>query len=288
MSDERLKPVAITPMKQSFEMGCGPTSVAMVLSGFGIKSTEQVLAEGYFPNTLLPFIDPTSGKINHHSGLDNQHLVEGMVRILEDLGLQNQLRVDVFDSWLWKYTTSKQERYIVEATPEAIRKNGDRFKEDDSNSKMIRGFYQTLEALVKNRRIGVYTANARTMQLDQMSHMFRLSNDNENGFYNELADWVRKGHIVGPHGGMTAHIRALDGSRTERIPWTTDEEGFVMFDPRGESYVIRLSSLVIVDTLGVRGDVFDYLFRISPQEAVLNPYGYDIRSFLHSLRQLLQ
>lgn len=287
MSDERLKFCAITPMKQSLEMGCGPTSVAMVLSGFGINTTEQILAERYFPTALLPSIDPGSGKLNSYSGVNNQQLVDGMVLTSEGLLLQNQLRVDVFIPWLWEHTTSSQDRYIVEATPKVIREYGERFKEDNLGSRRVRAFHQSLEKLVKSRKIGVYTANARLMQPDQMQYMFRLTDDVERGFYSELADFVRKGHIVGPHGGGTGHIRVLDGSRTEKNTREADKEGFVMLDPEGESYVIRLGNLVMIDTFGVRGDIFDCLFRVSPQEGVLNPQQYGIRSFLHNLRRLL-
>lgn len=287
MSDERLKPCPITPMQQSLEMGCGPTSVAMVLSGFGVQTTEQILAERCFPTALLPLIDPNSGEINYRSGTSNRQLVEGMVQALEGLGLQDQLRVDVFDSWLCEYTTSPQERYIVKAMPDAMKKYRKKFKGDTPSSKDVRDFYQTLEALVKAKKIGVYTANARMLQTDKMRNMFVLPEDIRSGFFGELTDFVRKGHIVGPHGGMTAHIRALDGSRTEKITWSANEKGFVMLDPMGESYVIGLSSLIWLDTRGVRGDTFDYLFRVSPREGILNPQQYGIRRLLQNLRPKL-
>lgn len=277
MSDERLKPCAITQTKQSSEMGCGPTSVAMVLSGFGINTTEQMLAERYFPTALLPMIDPNSNKINPYSGTDNQQLIEGMVQTLESMGLHSQLRVDVFCPWLLKYTSSPQERYIVEAMPKAMREYGEKFKEDDLSSKRVRAFYRTLERLVKNEKIGVYTANARMMKLDTnfSNLMFTVPKHVINGFYEELTDFVKKGHIVGPHGGGTAHIRAFDGSK------------FIMLDPNGESYPMDVRGLIMIRSDGVYGDTFDYLFRVSPREEILNPRQYGSRNYLQNFRRRL-
>lgn len=294
VTPDRLELKAITLVRQTCEMGCGPTSIAMVLSGFGINTTEQALAEKYFPSALLPLINPNTNEINYNSGLDNAQLVAGMVRILEGMALQDRLRVDVFDASLWKETNSPQERYIVAVAPETIRLHGDRFKEDDISSRKIRNYYQTLESLVKSNKIVVYTANARMMQADRMKYMFLLPDEIRNGFYSELADFVKSGHIVGPHGGMTAHIRALDGSRTEQVPWKADKEGFMIVDPKGDNYVTSVDGLVWIDTLGVRGDVFDRMFRISLKDTneedmreSLNPQKYGIRSFLNSLIKLL-
>lgn len=73
----------------------------------------------------------------------------------------------------------------------------------------------------------------------------------------------------------------------EKIPHRQDEEGYVVMDPRGYSYAISLRSLVMIDSLGVRGDVFDYLFRVSPRESELRPQTYGFRGFLQNLRDLI-
>lgn len=286
---DRLEQSTITPMQQSFEMGCVPTSVAMVLSGFGITASEQDLAEKYFPSAKLPLKDPGSGEINYSSGVDNSQIINGMVQILESMGLQNQLRIDVFDPWLWDYAFSSQKRYIVKTTQETIRKYGERFKGEDPDSKRVRDFYQTMEALVTSKKICVYTANTRMIRADKMRYTHMLPDNIKAGFYSELADFVRKGHIVGPHRGMTAHTRALDGNRREKIPWAPDEEGYVVLDPSDKSHVIRLENLVWVDTRGVSGDIFDYLIRVSPKETidVVDPQQYGIGNFLHNFRRLL-
>lgn len=280
---EKLTPRAITPMKQSLEAGCVPTSISMVFSGFGIEISEQTLVDRYFPTAGFPISawDPDKGV---EVGVSNTDTVKGIVQVINDLGLREQLQLDVFDSFLCEYTNSSEGRYLVRAEPHALRKFGREFKKGGGSWK----FYETLEQLLKSGEIGVYTANSRMMKIPEKYDSFsRVPREAIRGFYSELSDFIRKGHIVGPHGGMTMHTRALDGSRTEKIPHRPDEESYVLVDPRGMSYAISLHSLVWIDSMGVRGDVFDYLFRVSPKEEGLTPQRYGFRRFIQNLRDLI-
>lgn len=276
MSDERLKPCAITPMQQHFDTGCVPTSIAMVLSGFGVETTEKALIDSYFPNAGLPLIDPDSdsGQLNKHIGVQSPDLVRGIVDILQDLGLQEQLRVDVFDSFLYPYASSPAERYIIECTPGALKK----YAQSWNWGPDITRFYQTMEALLRNNRIGVYTANAKKMNFSDCWFDI-LPEYIAKGFFDELTDFVSQGHTIGSHGGLTMHVRVLDGTKT------TDTD-FWLIDPVGKSYSLYHSDIFRLDAQELRGDTFDYLFRVSPKEKCLNPQQYGIRGFLHNLRQL--
>ncbi len=277
---DKLELRAVTPMRQSFEMGCGPTSVAMALSGLGIITTEQALAEAYFPSALLPSLNQDTRRLNPDSGLHDSKLIEGIVDVVEGMGLQKRVNVDVFDANLFEYTFSSEQGYIIEVQPRSMKELGTKFRKGEE----VKEFYQSLETLSKKRKIKVYTANARLMRTNQ--GFFGPSKDTIQGFYTELADFISRGHIVGPHGGMTAHIRALDGTRTE-TPYGRREIGFLMLDPNGQSNIIPISSLVMAGgNSGVRGDTFDYLFRLSPKE-VLSPQQFGIRGFLGSLKSLL-
>lgn len=169
-----------------------------------------------------------------------------------------------------------------------MRKYGRQFEKGDE----WREFHETLEQLLKSGEIGVYTANARMLGLKKEADISSfIPPDTIRGFYGELIDFVKKGHIVGPHGGMTMHTRALDGSRMEKLEYhpyeVRDAEGFRIVDPRGDSYTVSPSSLVWLDSWGVRGDTFDYLFRIAPRENELKPQTYGFRRFLQNLRNLI-
>lgn len=272
MPVEKLTHHAISPVEQRFETGCVPTSISMVLSGFGVNISEEALIDRYFPTARLPRLD-------RNSGVKEQNTVECMVRILEDLRLQKSLQLDVFDPYLCNQTSSPEEKYIIKSTPDIIAERSEKFGKDSpvGDTTEMRDFYKSLEKLLKNNKIGVYTANARMMDFSN-NFMFLVSDHIKRGFYGELADFVRKGHIVGPHGGGTAHVRALDGTKTT-------DQCFWIVDPDGRSYSIPHSSLIWLDSEGTRGDTFDYLFRLSPKEEVPNPQQYKVRSFLQGLRR---
>lgn len=277
MTSERLIPRAITPMKQSLEASCVPTAISMVFSGFGIDISEQTLVDRYFQTAKLPASD-----LNR--GVSNTDTVKGIVQIIEDQDLKEKLQLDVFIPELYKYTRSHMERYIVEAEPKALRRYEKVFKKGSE----IRNFFKTLEQLSREGEIGVYTANARMLQFPKRSNFsWMVPQASLRGFYDELSDFISKGHIVGSHGGMTMHTRALDGSRMEKLTYRPDEVGYVIVDPRGENYAVSLHSLVMVDSVGVRGDVFDYLFRVSSKAEGLNPQNYGFRGFLQNLRNLI-
>lgn len=274
---ERLIPRAITPMKQSLEASCVPTSISMMFSGFGIDISEQTLIDRYFQTVKLPVGD-------RNSGVTNTNTVGRIVQIINDFGLRESLQLNVFVPDMYKYVNSPEKRYIVEATPRAIRKYGKIFKKGTE----VKEFFETLEHLVKGDTIGVYTANARMMGISRKFSVFSMVPEKiRREFYDELSDFIKKGHIIGPHGGMTMHTRALDGSRKERLAYQPDQEGYVIVDPRGESYAVSLHSLVYVDSMGVRGDTFDYLFRVSPRENELKPQTHGFRGFLQNLRDLI-
>lgn len=277
MSNERLSPRPIIPIKQNFEASCVVASISMVLSGFGIDVSEQTLVDRYFPTAKLPVTDP-------NAGVTNTNTVKGMVKILHDENLSNALQIDAFIPSLYEYTRSPEDRYIVKVQTRALNREGRIFKKDSE----LRKFYNTLRQLVGENEIGVYTANARMLKLNKtVSGLHDIPEEARRGFYAELTDFVRRGHIVGPHGGMTMHTRALDGISMVEIPLQPNKEGFRIIDPRGESYPASVDHLVWVDSLGVSGDVFDYFFRLSPKEEVLNPQQYGFLGLIHRLRRLI-
>lgn len=273
--EEQLAPRAITLVTQSLESSCVPASVSMVFSGFGIDIDEQTLIGRYFPTAALPDYD-------RDRGVTNTNTVKGIVQIIEDLGLKDRLQVDVFVPDLYEYTRSPEERYIVKAKPRVLQQYGKNFEEGTE----VRIFFETLADLLKANKIGIYTANARMLQIQENS-LSLIPQVILYGFYTELTYFISRGHIVGPHGGGTAHARALDGTRMEDLKYRPRRKGFVVLDPRGESYAIGTDSLVWVDSGGVRGDVFDYLFRVSPRENELEPQTYGFRRFLLNLRKLI-
>lgn len=266
---ERLTPREITSLKQSLETSCVPASIAMVFSGFGIDISEQSLVERYFQTA-------------RQTGVSNPDMVRGIVQIIEDMGLEEALQFDVFIPDLWQCVGSTENKCIVIAQPRAITKYA-RMCKKGSN---LREFAEALEQLAKAGKINVYTPNGRVMQFSKnYHHWYRyLPKEAYEQFYAELSDFISKGHIVGPHGGLTMHMRALDGSRMERISPRYDDMGYVIVDPRGESYAVSLQSLVIVDSFGARGDIFDYLFRVSPRESVVQIPKYGFRKLINKLR----
>jgi len=274
---EVLTPRAITPMTQSLEASCVPTAISMVFSGFGLNISEETLVDKYFQTARLPVGDLDAG-------VSNTDTVRGVLRAIEDEELRDSLQVDIFAPYLYEYTFSPEQRYIVEAKPTAIKKYARGFKDDSST----REFYETLEQLAKKNEIGVYTANSRLMGFSKRFDPFRrVPEESRRGFYDELTAFIKKGHIIGPHGGMTLHTWALDGTRMEPLDYRPEEEGFVVVDPRGKSYVVSLSSLVWVDSMEIRGDVFDYLFRVSPREKRSNPQSSSFRAYLQHFRDLI-
>lgn len=188
MTSERLTPIAITPMKQGLEAGCVPTAISMVFSGFGIEISERTLVDKYFPTAGLPISawDPNNGV---EVGVTNTDTVKGIVQIINDLGLREQLQIDVFEPGLHSFTNSPEEKYIVMTGPRALRKYGSRFKKGDGYWE----FYETLEQLLKSGEIGVYTANSRMMKIPKFDSFSMVPREAVNGFYGELADFISKG-----------------------------------------------------------------------------------------------
>lgn len=273
---EILTPRAITPMRQSLETSCVPTSISMVFSGFGVDINEQTLIDNYFQTAKLPRGDSASG-------VTNGNTVRGTLRVIEAEGLKDRLQLDVFAPYLYEHTASSEQRYIVQVNPRSIKRYARQFKDDGDT----RDFYETLADLAGKNEIGVYTANSRIMGIRGSDIFSRISEETRKGFYSELTDFIKKGHIIGPHGGMTAHMRALDGTRMEPVDYRPEEQGFVVMDTDGESYVVSLSNLVWVDSMGVRGDVFDYLFRVSPREKGLNSQSSGFRAYIQRFRALI-
>lgn len=107
----------------------------------------------------LQFLKWFWGRCNQSAGVSNTDAVTGMVQILKDLGLENRLRVDIFDPFLYRYTRSTEDRYIVKVQPQTLSKAGKEFAKY-KEWKVLRNFYDTLGQLVRAGEIGVYTANA--------------------------------------------------------------------------------------------------------------------------------
>ncbi len=271
---EKLTPRSITPMEQRLRAGCVPTSISMVFSGFGINISEQALVEKYFPTVKLPITDPKVG-------VSNIDTVRGIIQIIKDLGLGESLQLDVFIPGLSESRRKSSEKeYIVKAKPQAVGSYGKGFEKGSDE----RAFFETLEQLAKVGEIGVYTANAKLMQFAKNHTFWREPAEATEGFYRELSSFISKGHIVGPHGGMTRHTRTLDGSKMVRLPNREDEKGYLILDPIGRTYPVSLQSLVMIDSFGVRGDVFDYLFRVSPREETLKSQKPGLRRFIPNFR----
>lgn len=241
----------------------------MVFSGFGIYITEEALVENYFQTAKNSFDD--------RGGVTNTDTIRGILQIIKDLHLEARLQIDVFVPLLYQYTSSPEPKYIVKAEPKASMEFAKRFEKGSE----IRKFYETSGILAKEGVIGLYTANNRMMQLSRKSNMFQMLPDEvTTGFYKELKDFISKGHVLGPHEGLAGHMRALDGSRMEEVSWGPHQEGFVIVDPNGKSYVEPVESLFWIDERGVRGSFFDHLFRLSPREESINPTKRGLHRFI--------
>lgn len=239
-------------MEQTLASGCVPTSVAMAFSGFGIALTEQELVDRYFPTANLPNTEP-------QSGVSNTDTVTGIIHIIDDLGLSGYLQLDVFIPGLCDYQSSEA-KCIVKARPQAAGKMAKKIEKGTES----REFFETLAKLAERGRVGIYTANAKKMKFRKEYDGGPLTKTVVDDFYCELSEFISKGHVLGPHGGMTMHMRTLDGSRIEP-PSSQKREKYVIIDPEGRSYSVSQTNLIMVDPQGIRGDVFDYLFRISPK-----------------------
>lgn len=294
MFNEKLSLRPIIPIKQSLKTSCAVASVTMALVGLGIEVDEQTLLDKYFPTAKLP-VD------NRNAGVTNPDIIKSVVQIRKDMELENDLQIDIFEPGLAEYVRSRENRYIVKAEFKALRTYGSRFLKGEGGG--MRDFLETLEKLSRKGEIGVYAANARMMGLDK-EHRGGFYQDildtagtiraARRKFYEELTEFARRGHIVGPHGGATRHAKVLDGvSRVElpRIfsenPSGTSRDGFLIVDPScGKSDPVPINHLVRVDSMGVRGDAFDCLFRFSPKTELLDSQQYGPRSFLQNLRRL--
>src|SRR5687768_16854585 len=130
---ERVGRMPIKFIRQRYQMGCVPTSTAMVLSGFGIRTSEQELVDTYFPSAKLP-------KGHPDAGIYDDELTKGLVAITIEMGLANTLRVDVFEPSLWSATSPKVERTIVPVTPDQIKP----WTQDENSGRQV-SYYRTLE-----------------------------------------------------------------------------------------------------------------------------------------------
>lgn len=260
------------------EASCVPASVSMVFSGWGIEISEQELVDSYFQTTKLPRDDLKRG-------VTNTNTVKGIVQIIEDRRLETALQLDVFVPGLYRFNSSNEDRYITRASTASVRKYGKIFEEGSEP----KDFFNALEQLSKKNKIGVYSPNPRMLQIsEKMSFMMMLPKSSIRGFYEELSDFISRGHIVGPHGGMTLHTRALDGSRMEVLDEQPDKRGFMLLDPRGLTYPVPPEYLLYVDSRGVRGDMFDYLFRVSPKETrIAATQPGPLSQFLLNIRHLV-
>ncbi len=251
--------IAICPIihfKQIFPTGCGPTSMAMVFSGFetGTKRpsiTERELVRDYFSTARLDV-----GANN--AGVANWRAVEGLTEIIRDHGLARVLRTDVLDPKLGQYINSGQKKHIVQVPIEVLANQVVRFEGRFTEEVLARQFYQTL-AKLSEAGVGVYTFNVRMLESNQGRPLKpeELMNIGK-GFYMELIDFIRQGHSVAPKGEALPHMRAIDGVRT------TDEE-ICVFDPNGKNYMVHPLSFMPVTEKGVRGRLVDCLFRVSPR-----------------------
>lgn len=264
----------ITPIKQSMEASCVAASISMVFTGLGVNISEHELVDTYFPTAKLP-----AGEIN--SGVSNTNTVKGIVRIIADRDLKRSLDFDVFIPGLSHTYKTSAEQFIVVADPNSVRRYGRGFDKDSD----VRKFFETLGRLSQEGELKVHTENAKALNITGDFRLGLLPESARRGFYQELDDFIQKGHIVGPHGGMTLHARALDGATRKPLDYDPSQDGFMLHDPRGMSYLISLSSLVMLDSFGARGDAFDFLFRLSPREE--RPKMDSSNTFLRKLRDLI-
>lgn len=283
MSSERVIYQAITPIRQSFDMSCVPASVSMVFSGFGIDIRERVLIDKYFPHAKLP--PSVEG-----AGVDMRTAVSGLVQAIRDIDLQDGLQVDVLVPDLWRYTDSPEERWVVRCEPGTVIRSAKKFHNTSFATDL-----RTLAELAQKAEIGVYSVNNRMMKRYGAKDTFHRRKNVyiyderaiSKGLSAELVEFVRKGHAIGCHEGLSSHARAIDGSKTQK-------KGYWIVDPMakntGHSYngFLEASSLFYVHySEGVQGGMFDYLYRLSEKEEPLDPQQYGFRSMIQSLRNLI-
>lgn len=267
-----LKQQAITPMKQSYQMGCGPTAISMVLSGFGVDISEQILIDRYFPTAALPMEE-------EGAGVDDKSGVLGILQVLEDEHMQESLQMDFFSPTLCRYTSSLENRYIVPAKPDAAKSYAGIFKENG----MTKDLYETLALLAKKGQIGLYTPNGRLIKHDTKGGNIPLAETAEaqRGLNQELVEFVKKGHLIGEHKGAFPHFWAVDGTKTT-------EEGYWLVDPADGESSLAGHYLVMIDSyFGVEGDKFSYMVRVSPREKPLNPQQHGFLGFLQNAGHLI-
>lgn len=252
MIGERVTYQAIVPMKQGFDSGCVPTSIAMVLSGFGIITSEGELVERYFPqiNPSLP---------SERFGISMAGVATGVLQILDDLGLQDDLQLDVINPYLAEFTNSPEEQWFVRCNPLKVQRSASQFHDITAKELLV------LAELAQRQEIGLYSVNNRMMQRYRTRGEYDVSNITRY-LFPELDGFIRRGHVIGCCGGMMAHACAIDGIKI-------GEEGFLILDPdtttSGFSYdgVFEASALFeIHDRRGVTQGGFDYLYRISQKE----------------------
>lgn len=269
MEQERIVHQPISPVRQSREASCAPASISMVLSGFGVALSEDVLVRKYFPDAELPI---ESGK----AGVRNDKVVEGIVSVLKGENLP-ELMVDVFDPSIWKFVRSPKEKYITPVSARVLR------KVRDQECGQVRDFYENLANLAGGNDIRVYTVNSQLVpfRTSRANPNYYLTREVIDRFYKELTEFIKKGHIVGPHAGMTRHVRVLDGKAIEG-------NNFWLIDPNGESYETPIDHLLHLDSYGLRGNIFDYLIRVAPkEEEILTPESDDFRSLFKYIRDLI-
>lgn len=281
---EALKFQPIAPFIQSREASCVVASITMVFRGLGVNVNEDRLIEKYFPNAGLPASDMDSG-------VTNQNALRGMVQMRADLGLKDDLQIDVFEPYLGRFVRSKEQKFIVQASPHALRAYGREFPKEKEGD--VGDYIETLHTLTRAGEIRVFTANERLIGIDRKNWMKFINPEVDRKFNDELEQFLREGHTVGPHGGMTRHTRVVDGyskgkHNEPRHYSKTAVESFVMVDPASGTYPIYADNLVWVDNNGVRGDSFDRLFRVSIGREYDTVRDSKTWLFLDGLQRLVQ
>lgn len=234
------------PLLQSHEASCVPTSISMVLSGFGIKKSENDLIEGYFPTATLK-----TGNVD--AGVTRAAILRGLDKIISDLSVPHLLQIDVFLPNYWTSTSSSQNKFMVRSDPSAAVRyiRGYRYETE------IIAFHSTVEELAKSGVIGIYSVNKRLVTSQILGSHLKEAPER---FYKELAGWIQEGHSIGGHGGMTNHARAIDG-------FQSTPDSVQIHDPAERSYQLTPHTIVSADPmLGIKADAFDFIIRLSERK----------------------
>src|SRR5579884_674449 len=104
MSQEIITHQPITQITQSEYASCVPASVSMAFNGFGIPISERKLMDKYFPGV--------NNNEDEYGGVFNEDIVKGVISVIRGENLSG-LSVDVFDPSLWRFTKSREPKYIT-------------------------------------------------------------------------------------------------------------------------------------------------------------------------------